>query len=248
MRWVVVGGSERHDDRARSLAADLGLPFGHVESLGPGEEGAVFVGTDHDLARYALSGPRRPIALVPASQSDLARMFGLASSVPTTEEISQRLCRGGPYRCDLGVAGDGMMRHPFVAHVIASRRGSLPSWWSRRATVEMVRDGAPMDFDAAAIVVANAQHLNGRTVAPRAAVMDGRAEVQVIGGGARERAKALRAMERGLHLGASAIHRRPFRTLQLRTPARWVLATDGVVVGSGVWDLTIVPGAFSLWV
>lgn len=238
MSWSVVGIGEP----AAAAAAALGLP--HDAAGSTVEDRVVFVGTDGDLAQFALRvGPDVAILHAPPGRSDLGRMFGF-----TDQTVPERMEIGSRYRADLLVVRSGARAVPCVAHAVAARRGRIPSWMARRRAVSITLRGRTSEHRAAAVVVANAQHIGRRTVAPRAALMDGRAEVQVLGGSLRARMEAWRAMERGLHLATAGVHRRTFDRLELLLPPAWKLGVDGRPVEGTRWTVDVVPGAYTLWV
>lgn len=238
MRWSVSAG-RGHEAEGAELAERLGL-----EVDATGDDGIVLVGSDAELAALARRvGTSVPILHAPPEPTDFARMF--ASSF---DGIGTRLATGQRYPADLGIARSGDVEIPFVAHGVASRTGRVPRAVARRSRIELTARGEQTVHRASGVLIANAQHLGGWTVAPRAAVMDGRAEYQVLDGALLHRIRVQRAMVRGLHLGAGGIRRRPFTEVRLGMPASWTLALDGVPAGPGDWTVSILPGAWIAWV
>lgn len=239
MRWAVFDSGAA----ATSIAQRLSLPLITIESAS-GADGLVIVGGDALLADVArASGPDLPLLYHPDARSDLARMFRFDQVA-----IESRMDSGVPYRCDLGLVASPDRVVPFVAHAVVSRSGRLAPWWARRRRLRIDRDGRMEERSVSTAVMANAQHLDANVIAPRAALMDGRGEVQFFEGSPFGRAAAQRLMERGLHLRHPAIHRRPFTELALGAPASWRLAADGRGTGPGPWRVRIEADAYSLWV
>jgi hypothetical protein len=224
------------------LAAELGLAAA-PPTPEPGT-GIVFSGDDAALAAFALgAGPEVAILYAPTGPSDLARMFAFGD-----RDIGSRLRSGERYPTDLILATADGITTPVIAHAIASRRGGLPRWFQRPGEISLLVGDRPKRLRASGLVIANAQHVGRRTVAPRAALMDGRAEVQVLGGTVRERLRADRAMSRGLHVRMPGVDRRPFSRLVVEVPSRWVFTLDGVPVAGGRWEFVVHPAAITLWV
>lgn len=202
----------------------------------------IHTGSDHSLALLAdRVGPDVAILHAPSAPTDLTRMFG-----PT--DVADRLAHGSAYPIELVEARSEHGRHIAAAHATASASGNLPGPWAGRRSLTIRRDGREDVLRAAGIVVANAQHVEGRTLAPKAALMDGRVDLQVFGGGRLERLRLGRAMRRGLHLASRSVHRRSVRTIGFELPEPWQMACDGSVVPGSVWEVQVIPGAATLWV
>lgn len=240
MRWLVVGAR----DDARRMA-DIAALIGAEEvaytdeTLLPVDDtrAIALVGSDHDLARLAVAASS-PIALVPGRTSDMARMFALRGV--------DHLITGAPYPADLGVVELAGAEHPFVAHAVLSTRGRLPGLLARRRNVTIVDDRDRLSsVDGSAVVVANAQHVRGNTIAPRSALMDGVADLQVLGHRGRV---SRRLLKRGLHLQGGATWRRRIAAARIDVPPSWKVTTDGVVVGRGPCTIRIEPARFTLWI
>jgi hypothetical protein len=237
VKWGVLP-SAGGDDHL-SVAAELDVPV--VSSVEEADH-LVHVGSDASLAHLALdAGPERPILHVPTDGSDLLRMFG-----PATPQ--DRLAHGSPYPIELLNATSEVGSHPIVGHAVASGTGRLPGFLAGRRDVTIRRPGRDDRLVAAGIIVANAQHIDRLTVAPRAALMDGRFDVQVVTGGAVERLRIRRAMARGLHLVRASVHRRSVEAVSFDLPAGWSLTCDGVPAAGRSWTVAVAPAAAMLWV
>lgn len=254
MRWsLIVAGQPPSDLEAIAAAADSDrttAPRTHqaVDVLvsEAATEGLVVVGTDADLAAvvgFMLSaGGDLPIALVSRGDSDLLTMFGLKRA-----DVVSRLQTGGRYRSDLGrVTIDGTER-PFVTHVTAASRRVLGSLGSS-ADVTVVTNRGSHHHDAWRVVACNAQHVAGRTIAPKAALTDGRIDLQVFGGSFLARTRIQRLSKRGLHLNHPAVWRRSTPLCSVVTPPQWKIRVDGIAAGSGAWEVAVQADAFDLWI
>jgi len=209
-------------------------------------EGLVVVGTDADLAAvvgFMLSaGGDLPVALVSGGDSDLLAMFGLKRA-----DVVSRLQTGARYRADLGhVTIDGTKR-PFVTHVTAAARTILGSL-GRSGDVAISTTRGFHRGDAWWVVACNTQHVAGRTIAPKAALTDGRIDIQVFGGSVLERARIQRLSKRGLHLNHPGVWRRSVASCAVVAPRHWKIEVDGIPAGSGAWEVAVVADAFDLWI
>jgi hypothetical protein len=209
----------------------------------PGDvDGVVLVGTDHDLAHLA-ARTSLPICLVPGGRSDVLRMFGLDGT-----DLGHRISHGNPYPADLGYASNGTRTIPFVAHLVASKTGRLPGITHRLRRVTIDREGRISHHQATGVAVINTQHVGGEAIAPRSALMDGAADLQVFGGSLRQRVTQRRRRRHGLHLSRSGVERRRITEMSLEPPRSWSVAVDGVAITGRRWEVRIEPGCWSLWV
>lgn len=234
---VTVVGPGRWAAPAAALAAEHGLSLDRADA-----DVVVLVGDDATLAVWLESAPDVPTLYVPRAASDLARMFGF-----TQLSLRDRLANGGPYQVDVirAVGEHGVV--PVIGHLIASGNGKLPHPWGRRRPIEFTRDGRETAVDATGLVVANAQHCWGHTLAPRAALMDGVADLQAFVGPVAARFGARRALGPGLHLRHAGMWRRTFSELVLDLPKGWTTRADRRVVPGGRWELTVMPGYAHIW-
>ena len=212
----------------------------------PGTEGLVVVGDDADLAAvigFMLSaGGDLPVALVSRGDSDLLAMFGLKRA-----DIVSRLQTGSRYRADLGrVRIDGTER-PFVTHVTTAPRRTL-GFVGPSAAVAVSTSRRSHRLGAWWIAACNAQHVAGRTIAPKAALTDGEIDIQVFGGSILARARIQRLARRGLHLSHPAVWRRSSASCSVVAPEHWGIEVDGIEVGTGAWEVAVEAGAFDFWI
>jgi len=241
VKWVVTSGPSE-SQRASELAEDWGLPF----TAQPTEvvpEGWVFVGTDHSLAAFAVTTPGVPVLFAPVGGSDLMRMFSLGG-----EDIAERTSSGVEYPCDLGIVEHSGGSTPFIGHLVASGTGGLPRWTARRRHLSVTRAGRTTTYRSHGLVIANAQHIGDRTVAPRAALMDGRLDLQILGGHAGQRAQIARSIRRGHHAASRQVVRRSVAEVAFVLPDQWRVTTDGTRLMDRPNRVRIAPAAFGLWV
>ncbi len=257
MSWVVIAAAGPKSDlseiasvastsRIREATDDASLAAAVRQATTEGADRIAVVGTDRDLAIAAgavLDAPVRPaLALVPTQASDIHRMFGL-----DRRAAIGRLQAGSRYPADLGRVRGSFGEHFFVGSVAASR--IVRMWWLMRADpIRIETRRGVHEHRASLVVAANAQHLQGRTIAPRAALMDGALDVQSFGGTLRWRLRAWSAAERALHFGLRTTWRRSFGAAVLMVPQSWVIRADGRRLGLGPFSVEAIPLAFDLWI
>ena len=246
MNWTLVAPEGADVDAATAeVTVDRVLRWGAPQAgldLADVDTGVVVAGPDHLLASVArrlhAAGRRGPVLFAGGEESDLLRMFAVASM-----SLGIRARDGGPYPCDLGTCHVGGREIPFVSHVVARSRTGL-----RAHDVTVSRGSRTATVRGWQVVVANAQHLAGATIAPKSAVMDGLLDVQVLGGPLRGRAALRRALRRGLHLTSREVWRRQAGEASLEVPPGWRVAADGRPVGAGSFTIKTTRGAFDLWI
>lgn len=254
MKWsLIVAGEPPSDLSAIAAAADTDRAAAPRTAQAVAElvseaatEGFVVVGDDADMAAtvgFMLSaGGDLPVALVSRGDSDLLAMFGL-----TRADVVSRLQTGGRYRADLGRVTIGGTQRPFITHVTAGSRRAFRSI-GPPADVAITTNRSSQHRDAWWVVACNAQHVAGRTIAPKAALTDGRIDLQVFGGSVLARARVLRLARRGLHLNDPAVWRRSIPTAAVGAPAHWGIRVDRIAAGSGPWEVAVDTDAFDLWI
>jgi hypothetical protein len=254
MKWsLIVAGEPPSDLDAIAAAAGSDRPAAPrtAEAVAglvseAATEGLVVVGTDADLATVVgimlSAGGDLPVALVSRDASDLLPMFGLERA-----KVVARLQTGGRYRSDLGrVTIDGTQR-PFVTHVTAASQRGLGAL-SPSADVAIVTDRSSHHGRGWWVAACNAQHVAGRTIAPKAALTDGKIDIQMFGGSALARTRLRRLSRHGLHLTHPALWRRSVTSCAVVAPAHWGIKVDGIPAGSGAWEVAVDADAFDLWI
>ena len=232
---VVVTGP----DVPAAVAECAGSPF----VVAAGEEwhcaavaGAVAVG-DQDPV----------VGIAPIDGSGLMRMFGL----PAPADPLRHLCGESEYRIDIGSAEGEWGRTWFLSAVAigtaARRRGSLSpasSILRRAPTISIRTERRSVEARSHAVVVANAQFWGKTNPAPRATVVDGRLDIQLIEGGPMRLAATARRMMRGTHL--HRVQRTSAASVEIRSSRPLAVATDGKVAGYGPVAISVRPKAIAL--
>ncbi len=206
------------------------------------------------------------LGVLPGSvESDLVRTFALP---PDLEAAAAHLRGESTYRIDVAVAMGGWGRRLVVndihaglwaAAVAASTR--LPRGLAGpvlgaarscrvatfpRAEVR-VHGERSLTGDAYGIVLANGQFFGGGwNVAPRALLVDGELDVQLVGGPRSDLPRLAARMRRGTHLGSNGVRRRSMATADVDVATTWPVVADGEVVGTTPFRIEVVPGALSV--
>ena len=192
------------------------------------------------------------LGILPAgSGCDLLRTFGIG---PDLNRAAARLVEGAPYPVDVGLAIGEWGRRYFLnvastgatasaaraAHRIPGRLGSfryvaavaasLPAWRRIDARVEAGR--REFSGPALTVVAANAQFFGGGfNIAPRASMVDGLLDVQIITSRRREVAALMRKVRGGDHLGDPAVRRFVTPEARIETDLPWPVEVDGEPIG-----------------
>jgi hypothetical protein len=247
MNWTVVARDPRSPHAIRiagSIEGARPVPLS-AQSLSVASEGVVVAGSDADLAAAAFlaieAGRDTPLALAPNGKSDLLRMFAVDPA-----DAIDRLDTGERYRCDLGLCTVGGVLTPFLAHVVAGP-GRLGRTVGPSAPISVSTPDRVHDTTGWAVIVANAQHLGADVVAPRAALMDGVLDLQVVGGSPMRRHRIRRLRTRGFHIRQREVWRRSASAADIAIPSRWRVKIDGVIGGAGPFSVRVAPSAFDLW-
>jgi diacylglycerol kinase (ATP) len=192
------------------------------------------------------------LGVLPAGAGcDFVRTFGIPQRL---EDATAHLRGEATYRCDVGLVqgpwGDRYFLNAVQAGFGAavSRRArklrGLPREARRRlaggsalvrfepAEVRLETDRRTFEGGAMAAVLANGQFLaGGLNVAPKATVMDGRLDVQVIATSRREILTLTPRIARGIHLGDRAVWRTSSKAFRLTVDRPWPVEVDGRYVG-----------------
>lgn len=211
------------------------------------------------------SWPSPPtLAILPAgSGSDFIRTFALPKSM---DEMAARLVTDDRYRCDIGVIEGSFGTRYFlnaanvgVAAAAVSVADRLPrrlggaryaaGFWLKLARFGSVdidlRAGArTFAGKAISVVIANGQFFGGgMNVAPRAALMDGKLDIQVFVGPRRRAFSVMPRIVRGTHLGMRGVRRFEAANFEIEVPPDWPVEADGEVLGSGPVRGSVRPAA-----
>lgn len=243
MRCAVVAGRGR-DRMASVLAARAGLPV--TDELASWDR-LLVVGDDADLAAVAGSlGGRPGPALAVTGARSLGALFA------HDDDALGRLVAGAEYPCDLiwlAVAGTD---HPVVGTVRAGAGATVERafpWWGPAGSVTIATGARTVVVESArAVTVANAQVSGPWTVAPRAAVMDGRCDIHAFAGARRRLVRLRPALRAGVHERSPQVRRTTANAATILVPPTWPVSADGRRIGAGPFAVTVARAAFRLLV
>jgi YegS/Rv2252/BmrU family lipid kinase len=250
-------------DQMRSTACDV-VRGGRtlVVAGGDGTVGSVAAAL-HD-AGLAADAPALGILPV-GTGCDLLRTFGIGRDLVSA---AARLATPGDYRIDLGrVSGEfgrrifvniaqagigaaaaesatnlprrlGLARYPLA---FARRFATFP-----RAQIE-IESTCGVRSAALAVIMANGQFFaGGWNVAPKALMVDGKLDVQVIDAKKWQAPALVPKIVAGTHLRDRAVTRRSIAAFRLRTDPAWPVEADGDHVGSTPVDVDTIPAAITI--
>lgn len=224
-------------------------------------------GTAHHLLnaiKRASPSMRPTLAIIPAgSGSDFARTFGQSTKI---DDALDRIADPDLYGVDIG-----RLRGNFGEHYVlnASSTGvvaasaefaeKLPRWvggarytiafwmalWRfRSAEVGVTIGRHEYSGPALTVVVANGQFFGGGlNIAPRATLVDGDFDVQVIHGPKRVAFAVMPRVIFGAHLSHKAVRRYIGSAATVRIPADWPVEADGEIIGRGAYSIECLPDA-----
>ncbi|HSJ27365.1 MAG TPA: diacylglycerol kinase family protein [Acidimicrobiia bacterium] len=196
---------------------------------------------------------------------DLLKTFG----IPGTMEGAARHLRGTTtYQIDVGRLDGEWGRRHFVnvaqagaGAAAAETAPRLPRrWGSARYPIAFaarlpgfpaaeleVQGNRGYRGPALAVVLANAQFFaGGWNIAPKAMLMDGELDVQVINARKRQAVGIVPRIIKGTHLSLPQVQRMSLASLSVRTSVPWPVEVDGDHIGSTPFDARVIPGAVTL--
>lgn len=133
----------------------------------------------------------------------------------------------------------GSARYPMA---FAARLPRFP-----RARVKVETDKRTYESEALAVILANAQFFaGGWNVAPRATLIDGVLDVQVIDTPKRRAASLVPKIIKGTHLGDRAVRRFSTASFEISTDVPWPIEADGDYLGNTPVRGRVVPAALRL--
>ena len=233
------------------IVAD-GVDAGAADFVAVGGDGTANLVLNALMAHTWATPPT--LAILPAgSGSDFIRTFALPK---TMQEMAPRFATTDRYRCDVGVIEGSFGRRYFlnaanvgVAAASVQVADRLPRWmggaryaagfWlklARFGSVDIELEAGSRRFagKAISVVIANGQFFGGgMNVAPRAALMDGKLDVQVFVGPRRQAFSVMPRVVRGTHLLLPGVRRFESADFRLRVPDNWPVEVDGEMLGTG---------------
>lgn len=218
------------------------------------------------LVAAGLAADAHPIGILPAGTGcDLLRTFGIPQDLV---EAAAHLARPGEYRIDLGqIRGDWGQR--VFVNISQAGVGAAAAESARRLgrafgparyplafaarfpgfkACEIEIEGArSLRSRALAVIMANGQFFaGGWNVAPKALLVDGELDVQIIDAKKWEAPNLVPRIIAGVHLKHRAVTRRSLAAFTLRTEAPWPVEVDGDHVGSTPIQVEVLPAAVSI--
>ncbi len=242
---VSASTGPEHVDR---LIADA-VSAGRRHFVAVGGDGTVNL-VVNGLLRHDWTSP--PIlGILPAGTGcDFVRVFGIPQDV---EHAVRHLTGEGTYRSDAGVLEGEFGTRYFIniaqagigaasattADRLSWLRGlryqtafwvNLPTF--RRTHVEVTVGARRYEGDAISVIFANGQFFgNGLNIAPRATVVSGEVDAQVISARKRQAPLLMRKAGRGLHLGHPEVKRLRGVDFSITTAHPWPVEADGEYLG-----------------
>jgi diacylglycerol kinase (ATP) len=116
-----------------------------------------------------------------------------------------------------------------------------------KAKVKVTTERRTYEAEALAVIVANAQFFaGGWNVAPRATLMDGVVDIQVISAKKREAPALVPKVIKGTHLAEPAVRRFTAAEFTIETEPGWPFEADGDLLGNTPIKGRVVPAAIRL--
>ncbi len=218
------------------------------------------------LVRAGLAGDALPIGVLPVGTGcDFLRTFGIPQDLVGA---AAHLLTDSEYRIDLGRLHGAWGERIFVniaqagagaaAAETATRlpRGLGPARYPLAFAARLPRFPSCMieiegtrtiRSTALAVIMANGQFFaGGWNVAPKALLVDGELDVQIIDAKKRQAPSLVPKIIAGVHLRHRSVTRRSLSAFTLRTEEVWPIEADGDYVGSTPVEVTVLPSALSI--
>ena len=155
---------------------------------------------------------------------NVAQVGAGAAAAETAPKISRRL---------------GSVRYPLAFGV------RLPRFPKARVSIQTER--RTYESEALAVIMANAQFFaGGWNVAPRATLVDGVLDIQVINARKTQAPAIVPKVIRGTHLSDPAVRRFSAAEFRIETDPIWPLEADGDLIGNTTVSGRVVPAAIRL--
>ena len=234
--FVAVGGDGTVNALVNDLLdADWGEP--PVVGILPGGTGCDLIRTfgvpqDLDAAARHLLGDTTYVIDVGVAEGDwgqrhfvnVAQAGAAAAAVERAVRLPARL---GPAKYPLGLAL------------------ALPSF--RRSLVRVTTERRVVESDALAVIAANGQFFGGGfNVAPRATLIDGELDLQVLSPAKRHAVRLVPRIRRGAHLSDRSVRRLSSAWALVETEHSWPVELDGDPVGNTPVRFGVSPGRIAL--
>lgn len=248
-------------DDMRSAVLDAASTSSRLALVGG--DGTVNLAVDTLLSAGA---PLPVIGILPAGTGcDLLRTFGIPQDL---ESAATHLSGDATYRMDVGVLDGAWGRRHFV-NVAQAGAGAAAAETSPRLPRRLgpvrypiafasrlpgfpatdVTIGGSMAYRgrALAVIMANAQFFaGGWNVAPKAMLVDGELDIQVIDAKKRQAPALVPKIVKGVHLTQPTVRRRSCAEIMLETEVPWPVEADGDYVGTTPVRASVLPAAVTV--
>ncbi|MCZ6456640.1 MAG: YegS/Rv2252/BmrU family lipid kinase [Actinobacteria bacterium] len=155
---------------------------------------------------------------------NVAQVGAGAAAVETASKIPRKL---------------GVLRYPLAFGV------RLPRF--PMANVTITTERRTYESEALAVIMANAQFFaGGWNVAPRATLVDGILDIQIINANKTQASVIVPKVIKGTHLGDPSVRRFTAAEFKIETDPTWPLEADGDLVGNTTVSGRVVPAAIHL--
>ena len=243
---------------------DGAVVSGHRRFVAVGGDGTVNLVVNALLAHRWQEPPT--LGILPAGTGcDFVRVFGIPQDV---ERAAKHLTGHETYRSDAAVLEGEWGRRFFLniaqagigaasaitADRLAWMRGlryqtafwvNLPGF--RRTSVQLEVGKRSYDGDAISVIFANGQFFgNGMNIAPKATVVSGQIDAQVISAHKHQAPLLMRKAARGLHLTHPQVKRLRGMTFSLATAVPWPVEADGEYLGTTPVTGQVLPAALDI--
>jgi diacylglycerol kinase (ATP) len=242
-----------------------GIATGVDRFVAVGGDGTVNAVVNEILVHDWVTPPT--LGVLPAGTGcDLLRTFGISQKL---DEAVVHLLGDETYLIDIGLVSGEWGRRYFInvgdAGVIgAAARVSAtisPRWGTMRYVAALLRSlpsfargpvtvtagSKTFSGDALAVVFANGQFFGGGfNIAPRATLVDGELDVQIITARKREALRLVPKAMRGLHLSDPAVRRMSVPEVRVESATPWPVEVDGEYIGNTPVVARVLPGRIAL--
>lgn len=250
-----------------SHVADLisaAIAAGKRRFVAVGGDGTVNLVANALLAHEWVEPP--VLGILPAGTGcDFVRVFGIPQDV---EHAAHHLTGTGTYRSDAAVLEGEWGTRFFIniaqagigaaSAITADRLGWLQglryqtAFWVNlprfpRTEVDVTVGKRRYRGDAISVILANGQFFgNGMNIAPRATVVSGEIDAQVISARKQQAPLLMRRAARGMHLGHREVHRLRGAEFAIETRDPWPVEADGEYLGLTPVRGRVLPGALDI--
>jgi YegS/Rv2252/BmrU family lipid kinase len=238
---------------------------GHSRFALAGGDGTVNLAVN-TLLEAGLNEPPTIAVLPTGTGCDILRTFGMSQKLG---EAAQHLATSNTYLCDVvtleGMWGTRYFLNVAQAGVGAAAAETAPKLTRRlgavryplafgvrlprfpKANVRVTTEKRVFESEALAIIVANAQFFaGGWNVAPKANLVDGLVDIQIINARKSQAPALVPKVIKGTHLREPSVRRTTAAEFTIETEPAWPVEADGDLVGNTTVSGRVVPAAIRL--